>query len=117
MKEAVFNVLPVYTTLSQVNSAPVGTYYLWDVVTNSGTQGESIQQNNTSLRHRITYNQRVASDGSLAGMGSMTTRRVFDLLESDDNADETKTGTRPGLDRAPERDDDDRKNYKESDWS
>jgi len=122
MKEAVFNALPVYTLQSQIDSAPVGTYFLSDVPVTGGSYGtvqtgESAQQNNTALRHKITYHQKVASDGSLAGAGSLTKRRVFDILESDDNADETKTGTRPGLDRLPARDDDDRKFYRETDWS
>ena len=118
MKLAAFNALPTYTTTSQVNSAPVGTYFLWDTSDAYGnTYGESAQQGNTALRHKITYHQKVATDGSLAGAGSLNKRRVFDILESDDLADQTKTTTRPGLNRSPERDDDDRKNYKETDYS
>lgn len=120
MKETVFNALPIYSTLSQVATASVGTYYLWDrpTINPPDTYGESAQQNNTALRHKITYHQRVASDGSLAGQGSLTSRRIFDILESDDSAAQSKTSTRPGLTRAATRDDDDRLRYNEpDDWS
>ena len=110
MKLAAFNALSSYTTLLQVQGLSVGTYFLFG--------NESKQKGNTSLRHLISYHQRVAADAnSLAGQGSLIYRRVFDLLESDDLANQTKTTTRPGLNRAPERDDDDRKFYKESDYS
>jgi len=119
MKLAAFNALTVAESLADVQALGVGTYFLWDVLGTYGNGfGESAQQGNTSLRHKITYHQRVAADAnSLAGQGALIYRRVFDILESDDSADETKTTTRPGLTRAPERDDDDRKNYKESDYS
>jgi len=110
MKLAAFNALSSYTTLAEVQGLGVGTYFLFG--------DESKQQGNTDLRHLISYHQRVAQDSnSLAGQDALIYRRVFDLLESDDLADQTKTTTRPGLNRAPERDDDDRKNYKESDYS
>ena len=118
MKLAAFNALTT-VVYSGITALPVGTYFLLDTATTNptGTVGESAQKGNTSLRHKITYHQRISSDGSLAGMHSKIYRRVFDILESDDSADQTKTTTRPGLTRAPERDDDDRKNYKESDYS
>lgn len=118
MKQAVFNALTVVEA-SGIQALAVGTYFLLDVATGGlpATTGESKQLTTVDLRHRITYHQRIAGDGSLAGQGSLIYRRVQDILESDDLADSTKTGTRPGLNRSPERDDDDRKNYKESDWS
>lgn len=110
MKEAVFNALPVYTTKAQVQGLAVGTYFLYG--------DEAKQQNATSLRHKISYYQRVAQDSeSLAGQDAAIERRVFDLLESDSLADSTKTTTRPGVTRSPYRDDDDRKFYKETDFS
>lgn len=118
MKLAAFNALTT-VVYSGISALPVGTYFLLDVptVNPTGTVGESAQQGNTDLRHKITYHQRVAGDGSLTGQGSLIYRRIFDILESDDSADQTQTSTRPGLNRAPERDDDDRKSYKTDDWS
>lgn len=108
MKQAVFNALTTIEA-SGIQALAVGTYFLLG--------DESKQLTTVDLRHKITYHQRIAGDGSLAGQGSLIYRRVLDILESDDLADQTKTGTRPGLNRAPARDDDDRLRYKESDWS
>jgi len=118
MKQAVFNALTVVEA-SGIAALPVGTYFLLDVATGGlpATTGESKQLTTVDLRHKITYHQRIAGDGSLAGQGSLIYRRVLDILESDDLADQNKTGTRPGLNRAPARDDDDRLRYKETDWS
>lgn len=110
MKLAAFNALPLYTLTSEVQAAPVGTYYLW--------MGESAQQGNTDLRHRITYHQRVAVDSnSLAGQDSINNRRVFDLLESDDLGQSTKTAAKPKINESPARDDNNRNFIKEGDWS
>lgn len=119
MKQAAFNALAVVEA-SGIAALPVGTYFLLDVATGGlpATTGESKQLTTVDLRHKITYHQRIRPlDGSLAGQSSLTYRRVLDILESDDLADQTKTGTRPGLNRTPARDDDDRLRYKETDWS
>ena len=110
MKEAVFNALTTLSTLSQIASASAGTNFFF------GAE-ESKQANATALRHRITYHQAIAGDGSNAGQGSLTYRMVFDILESDDTGDETKTTTRPGVTRLPARDDDDRLRYREPAYS
>ena len=110
MKESVFNALTTLSTLSDIASAAVGTNFFFGA-------DEAKQANATALRHKVTYHQKVAVDGSLAGQGSLNYKMVFDILESDDLADQTKTTTRPGVDRATARDDDDRLRYRESDYS
>jgi len=119
MKLAAFNLLTVAETLADVQALPVGTYFLWDVLGTYGNSfGESAQQGNTSLRHKITYHQRVAADAnSLAGQGALIYRRVFDILESDDLGQSSKTALKPKINTAPERDDNDRNFIKEGDWS
>lgn len=120
MKESVFNALPVYSTLSQVTTAGVGTYFFFGTLDSKGNVvagSEAAQANNIALRHKITYHQRVAGDGSGAGQGSLIYRRVLDILESDTRAQQSKTTTRPGVDRDPARDDDDRLRYNETPFS
>ena len=68
------------------------------------------QQKITQLRHRIHFYRRdVSLDAGYT--------QVFDILESDDTGDETKTATRPGVNRVETRDDDDRLRYKSNQWS
>ena len=67
------------------------------------------QQQVTALRHKIHYYVR---DDSTVGY-----HQVFDILESDTLAQQSKTTTRPGVNRNAARDDDDRLRYNESDWS
>lgn len=118
MKLAAFNALTVAQSYADVQALGVGTYFLWDVLGTYGNSfGESAQQGNTSLRHKITYHQRISTDGSLAGMHSIIYRRVFDILESDDLGQSTKSAAKPKINTAPERDDNDRNFIKEGDWS
>lgn len=118
MKLAAFNALTT-VAYSGISALPVGTYFLLDTPSTDppGNPGESKQQGNTSLRHKITYHQRITSDGSLAGMHSVIYRRVFDILESDDLGQSTKSAVKPKINTAPERDDNDRNFIKEGDWS
>jgi len=118
MKLAAFNALTT-VVYSGIAALPVGTYFLLDTATTNptGTVGESAQKGNTSLRHKITYHQRISSDGSLAGMHSKIYRRVFDILESNDLGQSTKSTRKPKISTAPERDDNDRNFIKEGDWS
>lgn len=68
------------------------------------------QQKRTSLRHKIHYYVR---DSSTTGY-----HQVFDILEANTATKQSKTTTRPGLSsRNAYRDDDDRKGYKETDFS
>ena len=118
MKEAAFNLL-VTVAPAGIQALSVGTYFLLDTPDTDppGNPGESKQQGNTDLRHKITYHQRVASDGSLARQGSFIYRRVFDILESDDLGQSTKSAAKPKINTSPARDDNDRNFIKEGDWS
>lgn len=116
-----FIALTTLSTLSQIASAAVGTNFFFGAeeakqigLDKSLSPPATI---NTALRHRITYHQRIAGDGSNAGQGSLTYRMIYDILESNDTGDETKTTTRPGVTRDPARDDDDRLRYRESAYS
>ena len=110
MKESVFNALTTLSTLSEIESAAVGTNFFFG-------ENEANQLGNTALRHKITYHQRIAGDGSLTGQGSLKYRMVFDILESDDTGDETKTTTRRGRKSNQGRDDDNRLKHKETAYS
>lgn len=110
MKETAWNALPVVEDLVAVEALTPGDYFFFG-------EAEAKQIPQTALRHKITYHQRIAGDGSLAGQGSLIYRKVLDILESDDLADETKTATRPGLTRNPARDDNDRRGYKSTPWA
>jgi hypothetical protein len=109
MKAAAFNALSTVET-SGIQALGVGTYFFYG-------EDEARQANNIALRHKITYHVRIAGDGSLAGQGSLIQQKVFDILESDDTGAESKTATRPGVNRVVTRDDDDRLRYKTGDWS
>jgi len=50
-------------------------------------------------------------------MHSKIYRRVFDILESNDLGQSTKSAVKPKITTAPERDDNDRNFIKEGDWS
>jgi len=110
MKQTVWNALPVAADLTAVEALTPGDYFFFG-------EAESKQLVQTALRHKITYHERITGDGSLAGQGSLIYRKVLDILESDDNADETKTATRPGLNRNDARDDNDRRNYRSTPWA
>ena len=110
MRIATFNALNTYTTKAAVDLLPVGTSFFWGASgRNAGTTNiHGKQAGNTSLRHRITYYTKGA-DG--------VSRMVFDILESNALAEQTKFTTRPGVSRNDARDDNDRTGYRETDYS
>jgi len=110
MKESVFNALTTLSTLSEIESAAVGTNFFFGA-------DEAKQLGNTALRHKVTYHQKVAVDGSLAGQGSLNYKMVFDILESDDLGNEKKKTTRRGRKSNQGRDDDNRLKHKETAYS
>ncbi len=125
MKESVFNSLTIVTSPSAVDALTAGDNFLWD---GDGATAQSKQVGNTALRHRIHYMRRTDDFEYPQGVVKKWVD-VFDILESDVSADETKTATRKGISRSEPadakgliqgtRDDDDRnKNIKSiSDWS
>jgi hypothetical protein len=121
MKAATFNALTTVETPAAALLLAEGTNFLFNESQISGTNKEALrgnQQNKTALRHKITYYRRTADDAlSLAGQDSIGYVRVLDILESADTGAESKTATRPGVNRVVTRDDDDRLRYKTGDWS
>jgi len=120
MKTTTFNALVNYATPTAAKAATVaGDAFLLNEtqVWKNGTMAASYNSNKNSsqktlaaLRHKIHYFVR---DTSTIGY-----HPVYDILEADAAANQTKTTTRPGLSsRAATRDDDDRKGYKETDFS
>jgi hypothetical protein len=117
MKQTAFNALVSVETVAAALLLANGTNFLFNetqihgdgTMAGYGNQSGN-QQKVTPLRHRIHYYRR---DTSLAAGYS----QVFDILESDTTAQESKTTTRPGVNRVATRDDDDRLRYKETDFS
>ncbi len=125
MKESVFNSLTIVTSPSAVDALTAGDNFLWD---GDGATAQSKQVGNTALRHRIHYMRRTDDFEYPQGVVKKWVD-VFDILESDDTGNESKTAVRMGINRSEPadakgliqgtRDDDDRnKNIKSiSDWS
>jgi hypothetical protein len=117
MKETAFNALVSVETVAAALLLANGTNFLFNETTihGNGTMAgygnqSSNQQKVTQLRHKLHYYRR---DTSLDAGYS----QVFDILESDTLAQQSKSTTRPGVTRVATRDDDDRLRYKESDYS
>ena len=117
MKQTAFNALVNVETVAEALLLADGVNFLFNetqihgngTMAGYGNQSGS-QQKVTPLRHKLHYYRRdVSLDAGYA--------QVFDILESDDTGDETKTATRPGVNRVETRDDDDRLRYKSNDWS
>jgi len=117
MKQTAFNALASVDTVADALLLVNGTNFLFNEtqIHGNGTMagyGNKLgsQQKVTPLRHRVHYYRRDTSNVN----GYV---QVFDILESDATAQESKTTTRPGVTRVATRDDDDRLRYKESDFS
>jgi hypothetical protein len=117
MKQTAFNALVSVDTVADALILGDGTNFLFNetkIHGNGSMAGygnqSSNQQKVTSLRHKIHYYRRDIST-------SIGYVQVFDILESDTLAQQSKTGTRPGVNRVVTRDDDDRLGYHEGDWS
>ena len=111
MKYATFNALNTYVTKSDVDALPNGTSFFWGAKGRSAAGSTNIhgkQAGNTSLRHRITYYTK-GTDG--------VSRMVYDILESNDLGQSSKTALKPKVSTSPYRDDNDRNFIKEGDWS
>ena len=93
MKESVFNSLTIVTSPSAVDALSAGDNFLWD---GDGATAQSKQVGNTALRHRIHYMRRTDDFEYPQGVVKKWVD-VFDILESDIGADETKTPVRKGL--------------------
>jgi hypothetical protein len=118
MKLAEFNALNNVTTKAAALLLAEGTKFLFmdTQVHGKGTMPSpspgnkgNAQQRVTALRHKIMYYVRDNSD--------IGYHPVYDILESDATADETKTATRPGLSRNDARDDNDRRDYRSTQWT
>lgn len=118
MKLSVFNALTNVETPAAALLLSNGTYFLFmdtqvhGVGTRAayGDKGNS-QQRITALRHKIVYYVRDTSH-------SVGYYPVYDILEADDAATQTKTVSRNGFSRATTRDDDDSRNVRvDKNWS
>jgi len=112
MKYATFQALNTYTTKAAVDLLANGTSFFWGA---SGDRNYGAPVNvhgkqvgNTSLRHRITYYTK-GTDG--------ISRMVYDILESNDLGQSTKSAAKPKVNTSLYRDDNDRNFIKEGDWS
>lgn len=117
MKQTVFNALVSVETVADALLLANGTNFLFNEtqIHGNGTMAgygnqSGNQQKVTPLRHKLHYYRRDTSNVN----GYV---QVFDILESDTTAQESKTTTRPGVNRVATRDDDDRLRYNESDFS
>lgn len=117
MKQTAFNALVSVETVAAALLLANGTNFLFNETTihgNGSMAGYGNQSGNqqkvTPLRHKLHYYRRDTSNVN----GYV---QVFDILESDTTAQQSKTTTRPGVNRVATRDDDDRLRYNESDYS
>lgn len=121
MKTTVFAALTNYSTIADALAAKPTNGEAWllnetqihgkgTMPSSSNANKSGRQQKLTALRHRIMY---YVTDSNAPG----GCRPVFDILESDDSANQTRTVTRPGLTRAATRDDDDRRNIKSTQFA
>ena len=118
MQETTFASLPVISGgATQINALSPGDAFLFE--------GQAWQQNSlvgdpkaVDLRHKIQYQRRIADEEYPQGVVK-TYVVVQDILESDPQAQESKTPTRKGLDTDLARDDDDRNGriLTDPDWS
>lgn len=121
MKQTAFDALVSVETVAAALLLGDGTNFLFNetLIYGNGTMASASHRNKsgsqkkiTQLRHRVHYYRRDTSPYNSIGYV-----QVFDILESDTQAQQSKTTTRPGVDRAAARDDDDRLRYNESDYS
>jgi len=119
MKQTEFNALVNYTTVTAAKSATTAgdrfllneTQIFQDGTMPSSKTGklQGRQQNAVAVRHKVMYYERDDTD--------IGYHPCYDLIESDEGTDQTRTATRPGVTRDARRDDDDRRNYNGSQWA
>lgn len=124
IKYSDFQALPVLATNTLIAALSAGELFLmpsqeWQ----KGAYGVGNSQNGkgTDLRHKVHYQRKVDPIDAYGVTGPACGYvPQYDVLESDDRANETKTAVRRGQDTSAYRDDDDRRPRRilaDPDWS